>query len=59
MYILNFYNGNIDVYMPPLGGSSNIYYEGGSPDTTLNQKHTKNYLTKPKYSLKQYNNITF
>ena len=33
--------------------------EGGAPDRTLHKKHTKNDLTKPKYSLKQYNNITF
>ena len=58
MYILNFYNG-IDVYLLPWGRYGNIYCEGGALHRTLHQKYRKNYLTKPKYLLKKYNNITF
>ena len=58
LYILNLYNG-IDVFLPSRGRFGIIYCEGGAPDRTLHQKHTKNYLKKPKYSLKQFNNIKF
>ena len=58
LYILNLYNG-IDVYLPPQGRSGKIYCEGGASDKNMHKKHRKNYLTKPKYSLKKFDNITF